>query len=81
MCGCKGKSSNNNRNGLSKCSDLRNKLTNLKKSILMKSNATLDEANKTYLLNTSNEITVLLSNRYYCPTQEFIIRLKETLNL
>lgn len=79
-CGCGKKSGVSNRNGLSNCSNFRNKLNNLKKTVLMKANTTLDENIKLQLLATSNEITTLLSNRYYCPTQEFIDTLTQRVN-
>lgn len=79
-CGCGRGASKFSDNGIPKCTKERYTLTVLKKRVKAKANITSDTQAKSKLINTSNEIAVLLSNRHYCPTEEFLKALTDEIN-
>jgi len=62
------------------CPNKRNKLKELKKTALIKANSTIDLTRKEYLLTTATEIANLLTNSKFCPSNEFIQTLKDSIN-
>lgn len=62
------------------CPNKRNKIKELKKTALIRADVTVDLTRKEYLLNTATEITSLLTNSKFCPSNEFLQTLKDSIN-